>query len=44
MTEQNTTKNEPHVYKDNKHGVHYDVWRKTGKYGAFYEVERYKPY
>lgn len=44
MTEQNATKNAPPVFKDNRHGVHYDVWRKKGKYGPFYEVKRYKPY
>lgn len=40
----NSNANNSPVYKQDEHGVHYDVWRKTGKFGPFYEIERYKPY
>ena len=40
----NSNSNNGPVWKDNDNGVRYDVWRKVGQYGPFYELERYKPY
>lgn len=43
-TNVNKNMNNPPAWKDHEHGVHYSIWRKSGQYGPFYEMERYKPY